>query len=109
MSLFGESAPCPSCGKKVRKQKDPSLFLCTHCGQPGPFATPEQVAFLTFGRGLDTTRMRSMLGFEPSFSTAEAFADFAASLGPGVFGPERVLATESALMGALTSGGGSRG
>ena len=27
--------------------------------------SPEQVAFLTFGRGLDTTRMRKMLGFEP--------------------------------------------
>src|SRR6476646_1515714 len=71
--------------------------------------SPEQVAFLTFGRGLDTTRMRSMLGFEPSFSTAEAFADFAGSVTPGIFGPERVLATESALVGALTSGRGSRG
>ena len=49
--------------------------------------SPEQVAFLTFGRGLDTTRMRSMLGFEPSFTTAEAFADFAASVAPGIFGP----------------------
>ena len=71
--------------------------------------SPEQVAFLTFGRGLDTTRMRSMLGFEPSFTTAEAFADFASSVTPGIFGPERVLATESALVGALTSGRGSRG
>jgi UDP-glucose 4-epimerase len=71
--------------------------------------SPEQVAFLTFGRGLDTTRMRSMFGFEPSFTTAEAFADFAASVSPGIFGPERVRATESALVGALTSGRGSRG
>jgi UDP-glucose 4-epimerase len=71
--------------------------------------SPEQVAFLTFGRGLDTTRMRSVLGFEPSFTTAEAFDDFAASLTPGIFGPERVLATESAVLGALTSGRGSRG
>jgi len=71
--------------------------------------SPEQVAFLTFGRGLDTTRMRSMLGFEPSFTTAEAFDDFAAALSPGIFGRERVLATESALVGALTSGGGNRG
>jgi UDP-glucose 4-epimerase len=71
--------------------------------------SPEQVAFLTFGRGLDTTRMRSVLGFEPSFTTAEAFDDFAASLAPGIFGPERVLATESAVLGALTSGRGSRG
>src|SRR4051794_17137318 len=71
--------------------------------------SPEQVAFLTFGRGLDTTRMRSMLGFEPSFTTAEAFADFASSVTPGIFGPERVLVTESALVGALTSGRGSHG
>jgi UDP-glucose 4-epimerase len=71
--------------------------------------SPEQVAFLTFGRGLDTGRMRSMLGFEPSFTTAEAFADFATSVTPGFFGPERVLATESALVGALTSGRDSHG
>ncbi len=70
--------------------------------------SPEQVAFLTFGRGLDTTRMRSMLGFEPSFTTAQAFADFAASLAPGVFSPNRVRATEEALVGALTPGGGDR-
>jgi UDP-glucose 4-epimerase len=71
--------------------------------------SPEQVAFLTFGRGLDTTRMRQMLGFEPSFTTAQAFADFAKSLNPGVFAADRVRATESALMGALTSGGEPRG
>jgi UDP-glucose 4-epimerase len=72
--------------------------------------SPEQVAFLTFGRGLDTTRMRSMLGFEPSYTTAQAFADFASSLTPGIFAPARVRATEEALVGALTTGGGeSRG
>ncbi|MCW2762711.1 MAG: NAD-dependent epimerase/dehydratase [Marmoricola sp.] len=73
--------------------------------------SPEQVAFLTFGRGLDTTRMRSMLGFEPSYTTAQAFADFASSLTPGIFAPARVRATEAALVGALTTGGGgeSRG
>jgi UDP-glucose 4-epimerase len=66
--------------------------------------SPEQVAFLTYGRGLDTTRMRSMLGFEPGFTTTDAFDDFADSLTPGIFGSERVRATESALVGALTSG-----
>jgi UDP-glucose 4-epimerase len=68
--------------------------------------SPEQVAFLTFGRGVDTTRMRSMLGFEPRFTTDEAFADFAASVSPGLLAPDRVRATESALLGALTTGGG---
>lgn len=42
--------------------------------------TPELVALLTYGRGVDTTRMRLDLGFEPTFSTAEALADFAAPL-----------------------------
>lgn len=43
--------------------------------------SPEQLGFLTYGRGVDTTRMRTKLGFEPAYSTAEAFADFGVSLG----------------------------
>jgi UDP-glucose 4-epimerase len=43
--------------------------------------SPEQLDFLTFGRGVDTTRMREELGFEPRHSTASAFADFGVSLG----------------------------
>lgn len=43
--------------------------------------SPEQLTFLTYGRGVDTTRMRTELGFEPRYSTAEAFADFCRSLG----------------------------
>jgi len=42
--------------------------------------SPEQLSFLTFGRGIDTTRMRTELGFEPEYTTAEAFADFASSM-----------------------------
>ncbi len=38
--------------------------------------SPEQLGLLTYGRGVDTTRMRQVLGFEPEFTTAEAFADF---------------------------------
>ncbi len=38
--------------------------------------SPEQVEFLKYGRGLDTTRMRSMLGFSPKYTTVEAFDDF---------------------------------
>ncbi|MDX6299146.1 MAG: UDP-glucose 4-epimerase [Nocardioidaceae bacterium] len=33
--------------------------------------------FLTFGRGLDTSRMYDVLGFSPRYSTAAALADFA--------------------------------
>jgi UDP-glucose 4-epimerase len=43
--------------------------------------SPEQLGFLTYGRGVDTTRMRTELGFEPAFTTAEAFADFCSALG----------------------------
>jgi UDP-glucose 4-epimerase len=68
--------------------------------------SPEQVAFLTYGRGMETTRMRSMLGFEPRYSTPEAFGDFATSLAPGLISPERVRATEDALVEALTRSAG---
>ncbi|MEI5676011.1 MULTISPECIES: NAD-dependent epimerase/dehydratase family protein [unclassified Nocardioides] len=54
--------------------------------------SPEQLAFLTYGRGVDTTRMREVLGFEPSYSTAEAFADFASTLTPTGGRADRALA-----------------
>jgi UDP-glucose 4-epimerase len=44
--------------------------------------SPEQMAFLTYGRGVDTRAMREVLKFEPAFSTAEAFADFGSVLPP---------------------------
>ena len=44
--------------------------------------SPEQLGLLTYGRGVDTQRMRTVLGFEPAFTTAEAFADFGRSLNP---------------------------
>lgn len=53
--------------------------------------SPEQLAFLTYGRGVDTTRMREMLGFEPAYTTAEAFADFASTLPPTGGYADRVL------------------
>jgi len=53
--------------------------------------SPEQLSFLTYGRGVDTTRMRQVLGFEPTFTTEEAFADFAAGLTPTGGRVERLL------------------
>lgn len=61
--------------------------------------SPEQQRFLTFGRGMDTTRMREVLGFEPKHTTKEAFADFAAALGPGPTGPGRIASPATALAG----------
>ena len=53
----------------------------------------ELTGFLTFGRGLDTTRMRSVLGFDPTYTTAEAFADFGRSVAPSVVPHPAALVT----------------
>lgn len=46
--------------------------------------SPDQMSFLAFGRGLDTTRMRTVLGFEPRYTTRQAFEDFARHSGTGL-------------------------
>ncbi|WP_122816215.1 NAD-dependent epimerase/dehydratase family protein [Nocardioides pantholopis] len=69
--------------------------------------SPEQLGFLTYGRGVDTTRMRTQLGFEPALTTPEAFADFGAGL-PPVGGADLV----DRLLGAAErelAGGSGRG
>jgi UDP-glucose 4-epimerase len=45
---------------------------------PGGLAdfSTEAMRYLTYGRGLDTRAMRQSLGFEPQFTTAEAFDAF---------------------------------
>ena len=58
--------------------------------------SPELVALLTYGRGVDTSRMRSDLGFEPAFTTEEALADFGAPLTPTGGRTERLLAAAAA-------------
>jgi UDP-glucose 4-epimerase len=62
--------------------------------------SPEQLGFLTFGRGIDTTRMRTQLGFEPTFTTEQAFADFAAGTGHGPGPVERLVDGLSATLAA---------
>ncbi|MDO5501903.1 MAG: NAD-dependent epimerase/dehydratase family protein [Actinomycetia bacterium] len=37
----------------------------------------DQLSLLSFGRGVDTTRMRQSFGFEPEYTTREAFETFA--------------------------------
>lgn len=74
--------------------------------------SPEQVAFLTFGRGVDTLRMREEFGFHPQFTTAGAFADFASSLPAGLHSPGRVASADTLLSGIerrLTTGGRTHG
>ena len=38
--------------------------------------SPEQIKFLTYGRGLDTTRLRDRFGFVPTYTTRDAFVEF---------------------------------
>jgi UDP-glucose 4-epimerase len=45
--------------------------------------SPDQIPFLTYGRAVDTTRMRAEFGFEPEYTTAAAFDDFRGTLGTG--------------------------
>jgi len=73
----------------------------------------EQVRFLSFGRGMDTSRMRTDLGLEPRFTTREAFLDFVR--GRHLHGPlstEVVDRVEHGLLGVLGrfqgSGAGTR-
>jgi UDP-glucose 4-epimerase len=67
-----------------------------------------QVTYLTYGRAVDSTRMRTELGFEPAYSTQAAFDDFAASIRPGPLRADRVRAAEAALAGVLGRRGGAQ-
>jgi UDP-glucose 4-epimerase len=77
--------------------------------------SPEQIGFLTYGRGVDTTRMREDLGFRPQFTTPDAFADFGRSLTPTGGRTDRVLEQISRSLptptepGALHEAGTRRG
>jgi len=61
--------------------------------------SPDQITFLTYGRAVDTTRMRAEFGFEPEYTTASAFDAFRSSLGPGAV--TRASGLLSAGLGAL--------
>ncbi|MDZ4249327.1 MAG: NAD-dependent epimerase/dehydratase family protein [Candidatus Nanopelagicales bacterium] len=68
--------------------------------------SPEQVRFLTFGRGVDTTRMREVLEFVPEYTTREAFMSFVEGRGLNrVLKPERVASVEQSLTNLLTRKG----
>jgi UDP-glucose 4-epimerase len=62
--------------------------------------SPEQLGFLTYGRGVDTTRMRTELGFEPAYTTAAAFEDFGRDLRASSGLREQLLDGVDSLRGA---------
>ena len=81
------------------------LFRSIGRGLMGPVMrefTQEQLEFYHYGCGLDTTRMRTELGFEPRWTTLQAFDDFVkgASLRP-VINPEWIDSAETKLLGLV--------
>jgi UDP-glucose 4-epimerase len=67
--------------------------------------SPEQVRFLTYGRGMDTSRMLETLKIKPEYTTREAFESFVSARGlNSLLAPDRVKATEEALTSVLTRG-----
>jgi UDP-glucose 4-epimerase len=59
----------------------------------------DQLQFLAFGRGLDTTRMREVLGFEPEYTTRTAFEDFARGIGSVLPGTSALNSAVSGVAG----------
>jgi len=59
----------------------------------------DQLAYFSFGRAMDTTRMRSELGFEPKWTTLEAFDDFVRGRGlTPIISPQWVSSTEGRML-----------
>jgi UDP-glucose 4-epimerase len=72
--------------------------------------SPEQVRYLSFGRCLDTTRMREVLGFSPRWTSRGAFEDFVRSRAvDGPLSRERVACVERFLQDLVTPGRPSDG
>lgn len=68
--------------------------------------SPEQMRFLSYGRVMDTTRMRGVLGFVPRFTTRQAFADFVRGRGlRGVLSAEVVERAERGLLDLARAAG----
>ncbi|ALE79233.1 NAD-dependent epimerase/dehydratase family protein [Pseudonocardia tropica] len=66
--------------------------------------SPEQMRFLNFGRVVDLTRLIDDFGFEPRWTTTQAFDDFVRgkALAP-VLGPERIASLERGVLGLARS------
>ncbi|MFP5069452.1 NAD-dependent epimerase/dehydratase family protein [Pseudonocardia nantongensis] len=62
--------------------------------------SPDQMRFLNFGRVVDLSRLVDVFGFEPRWTTTQAFDDFVhgKALRP-VLGAERIEAVERGLLG----------
>src|SRR4051812_33720657 len=61
--------------------------------------SPEQMEFLQFGRGVDVTRLRDDFGYEPAYTTKQAFDDFVTGRGlTRYIDPDRVAGIEQRVL-----------
>jgi UDP-glucose 4-epimerase len=63
--------------------------------------SPDQLNYLTYGRGLDTSRMRNVLGFEASRTTEDTLAEFARAHPPALLRTHPVVTVEKTVAGLL--------
>ena len=63
----------------------------------------DQMEFLAHGRGIDTTRMRRVLRFEPAWTTRQAFSAFADHVGGPVPGSDLVGQAASTAVGSAAA------
>lgn len=68
--------------------------------------SPEQIRLLTHGRVVATDQMRETLGYTPKYTTAETFADFVRSRGPGLLQPEALAGAVDRIAALSRRGGG---
>jgi UDP-glucose 4-epimerase len=61
----------------------------------------DQIEYLTYGRGLDTARMRTVLGFEPKRSTEDVLDEFAQANPTHVLEAHPVVALDRAVRSAV--------
>ncbi len=69
----------------------------------------DQIAALTYGRGMDTTRFSTVAGFVPTYTSRAALEEFAVTAAPGVLSAERVdaaLASLATIVGRAGAQGG---
>ena len=61
----------------------------------------DQIAALTYGRAMDTTRFVTATGLKPRFTSRQALEEFVGVSSPGLLSPERVDQVLSGVTGLL--------
>ena len=69
-------------------------------------SSAEQIDFLKYGRGVDTTRMKEVLGFDPAYTTEQTFESFVSARQLSRVIPSMVLDDVEAKVMSFARGGG---